>query len=438
LFAPPAPAARLPVWRVRWIHCLAVTLAVAVTAAINYAVFIEPNLDRNIAGGGPDAGLDAWSARLVAKSVTLIRLFKHFFFSFGEPWSGVWLDLLMVGAALVALLGLGHLLARGGKGRPCNLDRAAVLAFPIAGAFVLDIAGYYPLISPRLNIFLLPAVLVLFGIGVQALVVRGRLLFGRSRPVRASLRSPRPYAAIGIGLAALFILRIAVVGPAPFFTWAAATDEDTEAAVSYLAEVAGPGDVLYVDTSMLEPLRWYARFAPIDVARVVQGTIAWPCCPRDKILDRQASPERVLPPEIDRIFAGGVGDTLWMLYTGRPYHRKFIGVNYPDRFDAFLRERGCRNVDNPHFEGVRLDGYQCPPDVGRHRSIGQLEGAPASGRPQQNPGFGDMIRSYRVWDAPTRWCHWINSLVGYGFAINLLALTIAGTPLDVAEADRGS
>jgi hypothetical protein len=49
-----------------------------------------------------------------------------------------------------------------------------------------------------------------------------------------------------------------------------------------------------------------------------------------------------------------------------------------------------------------------------------------------------MIRSYRVWDAPTRWCHWINSLVGYGFAINLLALTIAGTPLDVAEADRGS
>jgi cytochrome b len=72
-----------------------------------------------------------------------------------------------------------------------------------------------------------------------------------------------------------------------------------------------------------------------------------------------------------------------------------------------------------------------------------------------------MIRSYQVWDAPTRWCHWINvvtvlllvlsgflfmyryslhiespeakaaiqtvhSLVGYGFAINLLARIVWG------------
>jgi hypothetical protein len=71
-----------------------------------------------------------------------------------------------------------------------------------------------------------------------------------------------------------------------------------------------------------------------------------------------------------------------MLYTGRRHHWEFAGANYPDSFDEALRERGCRNVDKPHFEGVRLDGYQCPPDAGRHRSIGQLEGAPASGRPQ--------------------------------------------------------
>jgi Ni,Fe-hydrogenase I cytochrome b subunit len=71
-----------------------------------------------------------------------------------------------------------------------------------------------------------------------------------------------------------------------------------------------------------------------------------------------------------------------------------------------------------------------------------------------------MIRPCPVWDAPTRWCRWINVvtvplLVLSGFlfmyryslqiespeanaAIQMVRALVAGTPLNVAEADRGS
>jgi hypothetical protein len=201
----------------------------------------------------------------------------------------------------------------------------------------------------------LTAALLLFGTGLRALVLRARLRLRRPRIVSAS----RPYAVVCIGLAAILALRIACHGPSPFFAWAEETDEDAEAAAAYLAAVAGPGNVVYVDTSMLEPLKFYEHLTPIHGARLVPGSIGWVCCPRDSALALWTPPERTVPRELDRIFAGGVPDTLWLLYTNRPYHWQHTGVNYADLFAQSLRERSCRPVDSPQFVGVRLDGYRC-------------------------------------------------------------------------------
>lgn len=384
LFDAPASSKRLPVWHPRWAHALAVVGAVAAAALVNYFVFIEPNLNENILGPSAEGRIHThtWIAHYASKSLDLLRLFKHFFFNMSVPWSGSWLAALMVGAALIALVGVLHLCARGGKGVPRNLDKAAVLTLPIAGGFALHLAGYYPLDEERLNLFLLPNTLILFGIGLQALVVRARLLSRRRRIVPPPWLPSRPYAAICMGLVTILVIRIVVGVPtAPYFAWHSASHEDTGAAVAYLGSVAGPRTVVYVDASMLEPVKLYARLMPIDEARLVQGRLGWPCCPRNVMLDRQARPEQALPPEVDRIFENGAGDTLWMLYTDRAYHWKAAGANYPELFDQRLRERGCHPADSPDFEGVLLKRYHCPRGDADAAVVGP-KAAPATAMPR--------------------------------------------------------
>ncbi|MDX1540441.1 MAG: hypothetical protein R3349_03460, partial [Geminicoccaceae bacterium] len=242
------------------------------------------------------------------------------------------------------------------RGRPRNIDKAVVLALPILGAFALDLVGFYRLQEARLNLFLMPATLLLFGFGLQAVWAHVRLLVRRRR---APVRLPRrPYAAIAGALLILLAVRTATVSSGPFFTWDRDWIEDAQSAIAYLAEHTTPDDVIYVDTTMHEPLRFYRRFTPIDGPRLVLGNVGWPCCPRGVKLDRPAEPERTLPREVDRILDGGASGTLWMLHTGRDRWRQ-VGANYPVLLDERLRRRGCERLDSPTFEGIRLGRYRC-------------------------------------------------------------------------------
>ena len=388
LFEPPGPDARLPALRIRWLHALVVSGAVAVTAMVNFSVFIKPNLDPNILGGPPDHTV---LALVLYKMIDLLRLFKHFFFNLGAPWSGPWLAGLMVGAALVALYGAVHLCARSGKGMPRNLDKAAVLILPIAGALALNLLNRYPLGTARLNLFLFPAALILFGLGLQTLIARGRILAHRARFGRSWWSGSRPHTAVAVGLAVILLLRVTTGTPGePYFTpldTYQGLNEDAESAVSYLAEVAGPGDVLYVDTSMLEQVKFYTGLMPIEGVRLVHGAIAWPCCPRNVTLDRFDRPQEKLPSEVDRIFERSVGDTLWMIYTGRPSHWEFVGAKFPELFEQHLSERGCSQIDGPDFIGLQLDKYVCSEGAAASRSMvtrarqrSRNGAAPAAGR----------------------------------------------------------
>jgi hypothetical protein len=358
LFKPPTTAMRLPVLNPRWPHAFAVVGAVAVTAIINYVVFIAPNLNENILGAGSNGTAHSRLAVYAWLSLDVVRIFKHFFFNYLTPRLAPWIAALV--AALVALIGLLHLCDRGGRGRPRNLDIAVVLVLPIAGAFALDLLGYYPLWAPRLNLFLFPALLILFGVGIQALVARGRLTAKRRRAAWVDWILARSGPVVGLGLVVVLLLRVALDGPSPFVVWREANDEDARAAVAYVAKAAGPRDVVYVDASMVEQTKFYTRFTPINGPSVVRGNIAWPCCPRDAALDRRANPQRALRQEVGRILGEPVGNALWMLYTDRESHWRFVGADNPALFNESLQQHGCARTASPEFEGVRLDKYRCP------------------------------------------------------------------------------
>jgi len=229
--------------------------------------------------------------------------------------------------------------------------RLQPLLFPLACLlpglllFAAHYLGLYPL-QNRLLLTLLPGFILLPFLGIQL----------------ASLYIPRTARQALIPLAILLCFlplgKIFIESP-----WDSLSQpiEDNAGAITYLAERLQPGEALYVHASLREPFLLYTRLPKILKLPARFGTTSPPCCPRGvPFSGGQARIESALA-DFHRLMGPRLPSRFWMLFTQRPEHWFYSGLDEPRVIFDDLENRACQLAQPQLFSGVLLISADCPP-----------------------------------------------------------------------------
>jgi len=255
----------------------------------------------------------------------------------------------LVSLALAAVLGLGLWLGlvRYRHGRRKWLHWQIVCGVPILLAIVAHGAGIYP-ISGRTSLFLLPPFLILTALCLQ-LVAHAGLRFG---PRRALDR----------------VLTVAVVSAVVLFTgnWVrqpvaalTAPVEDMASAIAFLRANVHEGDFLWVHASSVEGFKLYQTIEPWPVASAKFGRTGWPCCPRGAAAARGTGDAVEVRFDLERGLPATFTGRVWLLYTTRPEHWRFVGLDESKVMQAVFLERGCQQGTTPTFLNTGVSVFDC-------------------------------------------------------------------------------
>lgn len=311
---------------------LAAALALAMPLAYSTA-FVAPGviLAVALAGNFRRAGLLAGAAAL-----ELAALYWWFiapnvsealwiYWRQDAPDLGPWYVYVVV---LLVAIQLASRLRRGERGWVQGMQCAALA--PCLLLFVAERAGWYPA-SPRTRLFLYPCVLVL-----GASVLR-RGAWPRALPVAAIL--------LAAGL---------------LFPFAAEPFEDYAAAVEYLRSHVAPGDRLVVHASAREGFRLYAAMAGWD-APAVYGNTGWPCCRRGSNAPPRSSRPEAVYADLARLVPEGFRGRVWLIYTTRPLHWTYTGLDEGKLWRSHLWSRGCPPGDYVALPNLAISPMDCKP-----------------------------------------------------------------------------
>jgi hypothetical protein len=338
--------------RARWLDAATVAVCGAVPALIAYVAFIRPNtLPRlYISFNNPFLGHGAWEflAFYFRKVLFLASLLL--------PEEGVGrIDLpaqvVILGTVLVGV----HALRRRGLG-----NAQIFLCSPILCAYALDALGRYPGVGiPRLMLFSVPILILLFAYGLETLA--GWAVAGTTRVPRTSAgQTVDPLGAVCLVLLLALIGVYAAKRPVPLVRQDIL--EDTESPVRYVSERDHPDDVIYVHAGFVEQFRLYSRLMPPRSRRVVLGRVGWGCCPRVPWLEGTQD-EITMPEEVARLEIPTITGSIWLMYEDGPglwdwFERQF-GRRDPEVFARALTVAGCRQRPTQAFTWIRVDRYEC-------------------------------------------------------------------------------
>lgn len=136
-------------------------------------------------------------------------------------------------------------------------------------------------------------------------------------------------------------------------------EEDVASAVSFLRSSVQRGDLLWVHASCSEAFKLYARMTAWSDAPVEFGHTGWPCCPRGiPVVEGSGKNEDVrsdLNSGVPTTFSG----TVWLLYTTRTDHWKFVGADEPKVMQNVFLERGCLQKPTPSFYNIGVSSFSC-------------------------------------------------------------------------------
>jgi hypothetical protein len=243
----------------------------------------------------------------------------------GAPGIGAWYVYLVVLVTAIRLI----LSLRRGQRTWVQWTQIATLT-PCVLLFTAERAGWYPA-SARTRLFLYPCVLVL-----------GATLLRRGAWARAL-----PIAAI-----VLAIGRVLPFAAEPF--------EDYAAAVEYLRTHVAPGDRLLVHASAREGFRLYAAMAGWD-APALYGDTGWPCCRRaGNAPPRSSTPEAVYA-DLGRLVPEGFRGRVWLVYTTRPLHWTYTGLDEGNLWRSHMWARGCPPGEYVALPNLAISPMDCKP-----------------------------------------------------------------------------
>jgi hypothetical protein len=256
----------------------------------------------------------------------------------------------LVGGFFGLLLLAGFLLAclQFRKGTRKWLEAQVLFAVPIFLLIIGWTLDLYPM-RARTGLFLLPALILLFFSDLELIVD-----FSLHRLRREWLELPLDIALL---CAALLLFGVGV-RKQPLSTLKV-PDEDVASAVSYLRSSIQRGDVLWVHASCSEAFKLYAKMTAWSDAPARFGNTGWPCCPRGIPVVEGSSREEDVRSDINSGVPAGFSGRVWLLYTGRNSHWRFVGADEPKTVEAVFRERGCLQQPVPAFHNIGVSSFDC-------------------------------------------------------------------------------
>jgi Dolichyl-phosphate-mannose-protein mannosyltransferase len=206
-------------------------------------------------------------------------------------------------------------------------------------------AGWYP-VSHRTRLFVLPCFILL---AMMTLVdVLGPWATGAAASITAC--------ALSFGLA-VFAIADQRIGARETY------EEDFDGAVSFLTSHVAASDLILVHACCKEGFLLYSGMdhwaTTPNRPRVVFGDTGWPCCARGKDARPGASSERAAIQDLDSKIPPGYSGRVWLLYTTRPTHWSYTGLDEGDLWRRHLWDRGCPPGPYLRFANLAVSPMNC-------------------------------------------------------------------------------
>lgn len=255
-----------------------------------------------------------------------------------------------VGAAAGLLVSAGFVLAglRFRKGRRRRLEVLLLCALPCLMLTVVSSGRWYPM-RDRTTLFLLPAVIVLLISSAQG--IAHLLLLRLPRNIGTLLPDAALAGSIVLALWVGTGRQIAWIGSSP--------EEDVAGAMRFLHSYAKSDDVLWVHASCSESFKAYEQMRGPLRASVRFGRTGWPCCPRGIPVLPRSGDEVETRADLDAAVPAGVAGRVWLLYTKRPEHWRFVGLDESRVVESVFRARACRQEATPPFQNIGITLFAC-------------------------------------------------------------------------------
>jgi Dolichyl-phosphate-mannose-protein mannosyltransferase len=264
----------------------------ALVLLVLYALLIRPNFGEGLRAywaSESDSGL-SWgtaAALVAAVAVTAVSLAR----ARGKPGWREWTQIVCV--------------------LPCIL-------LVVAGAL-----GWYPQ-TYRTRLFVFPCYVLAVLAGLEDFA---RALFGRRAAEAGALLAAGVVAAIGVR--------------AQIHTDPNRPKEDVDGAVSHLQRIVSAEDLLLIHPSVGESFRLYARLHHWMTPPAIYGETGWPCCPRGRLVKARSSTRRSVIADENRMVPAAYSGRVFLLYTIRPTHWDWAGLDESNVWRDNLVDRGC-------------------------------------------------------------------------------------------------
>lgn len=136
-------------------------------------------------------------------------------------------------------------------------------------------------------------------------------------------------------------------------------EEDFDAAVRFLKQRVGSSDLVLVHACCKEGFALYSGMDHWTPPKVLYGDTGWPCCARGKDSRPGTSAESAVISDLDAKVPRGYTGRVWLLFTTRPTHWSYVGLDEGELWRKHLWERGCPPGPYFRFENLAVSPMNC-------------------------------------------------------------------------------
>jgi hypothetical protein len=137
------------------------------------------------------------------------------------------------------------------------------------------------------------------------------------------------------------------------------TEEDFASAVSFLERHVAAEDLVLVHACCKEGFLLYSAMNGWNPPRVLFGDTGWPCCARGKNAGPGASSKDAAIQDLDAKIPRGYSGRVWLLYTTRPTHWSYTGLDEGNLWRNHLWDRGCPPGPYLRFANLAISPMNC-------------------------------------------------------------------------------
>jgi Dolichyl-phosphate-mannose-protein mannosyltransferase len=127
--------------------------------------------------------------------------------------------------------------------------------------------------------------------------------------------------------------------------------EDFDGAVHYLQQHVAPGDLLLIHASVKEGFKLYSVMDRWN-APVVYGNTGYPCCRHDQSAT-------TVSEDLDSKIPTGFHGRVWLFYSMRDAHWKYVGRDEGQFWRNYIAQRGCTPGLQMTLPNVAIGRFDC-------------------------------------------------------------------------------